>query len=245
MSAGESPLSRVYRLIYDGICGHPPNLRLWHYQWLDTFYLYRRLRKMLPTLTGRVLDAGCGAAPYRNWFGEVSEYVGLDVFSGPQVDVVVAPDEPWPFSDEYFDVVLSSQVLEHVEHLEHTLAEMKRVIKKRGVMVLSTPFLYNEHGAPYDFQRFTAHHAVKLFQDFEILNMYRLGGIGSTLTILFLNWVEQSMNSSFAMRLLKAPLLPIWLVISFILNVLGVLLDRIDRTDAFYNNVLVVVRKSS
>lgn len=42
-----------------------------------TYYLYRRLRKILPALGGRVLDVGCGMKPYQGWFGVVQEYVGL------------------------------------------------------------------------------------------------------------------------------------------------------------------------
>lgn len=243
MSIGESSLGLTYRRIYDWICGNHPNLRPWHFQWLAIFYLHQQLRRILPTMRGKILDVGCGGKPYRCLFGQVIEYVGLDVLQGSQVDVVVASNEPWPFPDLYFDVLLSSQVLEHVEHLGLTLAEMNRVLKPGGTIILSYPFLYHEHGAPWDFQRFTAHRAVKLFQGFEVVNLEREGGIGSTLTILLLAWVEQTMNNNFVTRLLKAPLLPVWLIVSFILNLVGLLVDRIDRTGSFYNNVLIVVRK--
>lgn len=237
-------LAFAYRRVYESVCGKHPNLRPWHFQWLDAFHLYRQLRQLLPTLEGRILDVGCGNKPYRNWFGHTSEYVGLDVLPGPEVDVVVPSDGAWPLPDEYFDALLASQVLEHVEHLEHTLGEMNRVLKRGGVMVMSFPFLYNEHGAPFDFQRLTAYRAVKLFPDFEVLCLKRQGGIGSTLTILLLNWMEQSMNGSFITRLLKAVVLPVWVPFTFGLNVAGLLVDGIDRTDAFYSNVLIVVRKS-
>ena len=243
MNTGESKLGRAYRRIYQGFCGRHPYLLPWHFQYLDAFYLNRSLRQLLPTLTGRVLDAGCGGKPYRNWFGSVTEYVGLDVMPGPSVDVVVQSNEQWPLPNEYFDVVLSSQVLEHVEHLELTLAEMNRVLKRGGVMILSFPFIYNEHGAPWDFQRFTAYRAQKLFPSFEILRLERHGGIGSTLTILWLNWIEQSLNQNFITRLLKALFLPLWITVSLIMNLMGLAFDRIDRTGAFYNNLLIVIKK--
>jgi ubiquinone/menaquinone biosynthesis C-methylase UbiE len=94
--------------------------------------------------------------------------VGLDVLPGPAVDVVVASNEHWPLPDEKFDVILSSQVLEHVEHLDITLDEMRRVLKRGGVAILTFPFLYNEHGAPWDYRRFTGHQAEKLFPDCEV-----------------------------------------------------------------------------
>lgn len=194
---------------------------------------------------GKILDVGCGDKPYRDWFGQVSEYVGLDVSPGPAVDVLVAPDGPWPLPDEHFDGLLSTQVLEHVADIHLSLAEMERVLKRGGVAVLSFPFLYNEHGAPWDYQRFTVHRAERLFPGFEIVQLEKQGGIGSTLAILLLNWLEMSMNCTFATRLLKPLLLPSFLILSLVVNFLGLLMDRLDRTGAFYNNVLLVVRRPS
>ena len=132
MDRSESALGYIYRRIYDGICGHHPNLRPWHFQWLGAFYLYRQLRRILPEMGGKVLDVGCGGKPYRSWFGQVSDYIGLDVSPGPAVDVLAAPDEPWPLPDEHFDLVLSTQVLQHVANLHLFLAEMERVLKRGG-----------------------------------------------------------------------------------------------------------------
>lgn len=63
---------------------------------------------------------------------------------------------------------------------------MARVCKPGGVIVLPFPFLYNEHGMPYDFQRFTIHGVARLFP-YEIRVLERQGGFGSTVVILFLN----------------------------------------------------------
>ena len=239
-----SALGRAYHRVYEGLCGHHPSVRPWHFQWLDTFYLYRDLRRWLGRLEGRVLDAGCGDKPYRAWFGGgVTSYVGLDVVPGPAVDIVVAPDERWPVPDSDVDVLLSSQVLEHVANLPHTLAEMRRVVRPGGTLVLSFPFIYNEHGAPFDYQRFTAHRAVRLFEGFEVLEVRRQGGIGSTLAILALNWLEESSNRRRVLRFAKALLMPLWVVVCLGMNMAGWLVDRLDRSGAYYSNILVVFRK--
>lgn len=242
-TSAESRLGKVYRRIYKILCGQSPHERPWHFQWLSTLYLHRRLVQLLPNYGGRVLDVGCGDKPYRTWFGEVSEYVGIDVAAGPEVDVVVTQDEPWPVPDQHYDVLLSTQVIEHADSLEFTLAQMSRALKTGGAIILSFPFLYNVHGAPHDYRRFTHHGAAKLLSDHEILHLETQGGIGSTLVILLLNWIDTVLSLTPATKLLKGLLLPIFIPMSLVLNLFGLAMDRLDRTRMFYSNVLLVARK--
>ncbi|HJP58829.1 MAG TPA: hypothetical protein VJ865_02480, partial [Gemmatimonadaceae bacterium] len=94
----ESRAARAYRRIYSALCGIQPDLRPWHYQWLSATLLTRTFRALLPPLSGRVLDVGCGEKPYRALFDRPAEYVGLDIAAGPKVDIVVRPGERWPLS---------------------------------------------------------------------------------------------------------------------------------------------------
>ena len=198
MNSVKTTLSRAYRLMYEGICGRYPSLRPWHFQWLAGHYVCGRLKKMLPGFGGRILDVGCADKPFRDWFGAVTEYVGLDVVPGPNVDVVVSSKERWPFPDGYFDVVFSTQVLEHAEHLGITLSEIRRVLKKEGRAVLTFPFLYNEHGNPSDYRRFTVYGAEGLFPDFEIVCLEKQGGNWFDAPPAFLELVEQLSSSQIA-----------------------------------------------
>jgi SAM-dependent methyltransferase len=237
----ESRQGRFYRQIYEAVCGKHPRLRPWHFQWLATIYLSRTLRHNLPKMQGNVLDVGCGDKPYRELFSQASSYVGIDVYEGG-ADFVVAPDAQWPFDEGTFDVVFATQVIEHVENLPHTLGEVARVCKPGGVIVLSFPFLYNEHGTPYDFQRFTSHGAACLLP-YEIQTQERQGGFGSTVTMLTMNWINDMLNTNKVTRLIKALVLPIWVPLSFAMNGLGLLLDAIDGTNKYYNNNFIVFRK--
>lgn len=199
--------------------------------------------QLLPNYDGRVLDVGCGDKPYRTWFGDVSEYVGLDVAPGPEVDVIVTQDEPWPVPDRHYNVVLSTQEIEHTDSLEFTFAQMSRVLKTGGAIILSFPFLYNVHGAPHDYRRFTHYGAAKLLPGYDIVHLETQGGIGSTLVILFLNWVDTALSLTPATKLLKGLLLPVFIPMSLVLNMLGWAMDRLDRTRMFYSNALLVARK--
>lgn len=237
----ESRLGRLYRQTYEVLCGKHPDVLQWHFQWLDTIYLARTLKVQLPQLGGRVLDVGCGDKPYRALFSRARDYVGIDI-AGEGADHVVAPDAVFPFDDESFDVVFATQVVEHVENLPHTLGEIARVFKPGGVIVLSFPSLYNEHGSPYDFQRYTSHGATYLLP-YEVLMLERQGAFGSTIVILTLNWLENSLGANKLTRMIKALTLPLWMPFCLAMNGLGLLLDKFDRTDKFYNNVFVVFRK--
>lgn len=242
-TSAESRLGKFYRHIYKVLCGQSPHELPWHFQWLSTLYLHRRLLQLLPNYGGRVLDVGCGDKPYRTWFGEVSEYVGIDVAAGPEVDVVVTQDERWPVPDQHYDVLLSTQVIEHADSLEFTLVQMSRALRTGGTIILSFPFLYNVHGAPHDYRRFTHHGAAKLLSDHEILHLETQGGIGSTLVILLLNWIDTALSLSPATKLLKGLLLPVFIPVSLVLNLFGLAMDQLDRTRMFYSNVLLVARK--
>jgi hypothetical protein len=65
------------------------------------------------------------------------------------------------------------------------------------------------------------------------------------LVILLLNWIDSALSGSTIPRILKGVLLPVFVVLSLLLNLLGLALDAIDRTASFYSNVLLVVRKQN
>lgn len=239
-----SRLGNHYEKVYSLICGKHPRLRPWHFQWLVVKDLYADLRRVLPQLSGKVLDVGCGDKPYKTWLSRAVLCVGLDVAGGFGVDVIAEPGKPWPIDSASFDAVLCTQVLEHVSDLEATLVEIGRVLKPGGLLVVTIPFMYNEHGAPEDYRRLSTHGTRRMFvRCYEIIELKTQGGIGSTIGILCLNWVEAEMNRSKATRILKGCLLPPWVVFCAFVNGLGWLMDKLDRTQAFYSNVLLVSKK--
>jgi SAM-dependent methyltransferase len=245
MSESTSGLGKTYNRIYEFICGSHPNQRLWHFQWLSATLLQQDLEKILPSLSGTVLDVGCGEKPYDYLLNHAENHVGIDVVAGPEVDHIVGPTDPWPFADDSIDNVIATQVLEHTEQYEYTLAEVQRVIKPGGQVVLSFPFLYNEHGSPHDFQRFSAHRAATLLPELTLDEVIIQGGIGSTVATLVLNWIDTTLGLTFLTRLLKALLLPLSIPVNTIVNCLAWLLDRADKTNAFYSNVLVIFKAPS
>ena len=121
---------------------------------------------------------------------------------------MISPNSSWPFKNDSFDTIFASQVMEHVENLPHTISEIVRVAKPGAMLILSFPFLYNEHGTPYDFHRFTIHGAARLLPC-ELDFLDRQGGFGSTVVIMTSNWLNDILNTNKITRLLKATILPL------------------------------------
>lgn len=109
---------------------------------------YRELLLPLLKTTDRVLDlgAGRGRIPEMNLKGLVREVVGIDpdpcVTENPYLDQAIVasdPRAPLPFADASFDIVVTSNVLEHVDEPAKLFAEVARVLKPGGLFVNKTP----------------------------------------------------------------------------------------------------------
>jgi SAM-dependent methyltransferase len=106
-----------------------------------------------------VLDFGCGGSPYRDLF-EGARYRRAD-FAGDGahahgLDYVIFADGAIDAGPESFDLVVSTQVLEHVPDFASYLRQCLRVLKPGGQLLLSTHGTFEDHGCPHDFRRWTA-----------------------------------------------------------------------------------------
>lgn len=153
----------------------------------DAFYfirgsLYEKIKKLAPQLQGRILDFGCGSKPYESLFINASEYIGLDYDSeghthmNEHIDVIY-DGKQIPFTDGHFDSVFSSEVFEHIFNLEEIIPEIRRVMKKGGKILITCPFVWNEHEVPVDFARYTQFALKHMFEKngFQILAQEKSG----------------------------------------------------------------------
>jgi SAM-dependent methyltransferase len=121
--------------------------------------LWRAVASWAPQLRGQLLDVGCGIKPYRALF-TVDRYVGLDVDSETtrrlgSADVLYAGGR-FPFDDASFDAVLCNQVLEHIFEPDAFLQEIRRVLRPGGKLLLTVPFVWDEHEQPFDYARYSS-----------------------------------------------------------------------------------------
>ena len=158
------------------------------------FFARRGLRKelgeLLPRLTGVVLDVGCGRKPYRHLATGATRYVGVEVDTPAtrehgEVDVFY-DGRMLPVADGSYDGVVCSQVLEHVFAPREFVAELARTLRPGGLLVLATPFAWDEHEQPYDFARYSSFglRAVLEAAGFEIVEQRKTCADGRALAQL-------------------------------------------------------------
>lgn len=103
-----------------------------------------------------VLDYGCGGSPYRALF-PMADYRRADYAGGgDRLDYVLSTDGLVNEEDETFDLILSTQVLEHVPDTRLYLKECFRLLKHDGHLYITTHGTYPDHGCPHDYYRWTA-----------------------------------------------------------------------------------------
>jgi SAM-dependent methyltransferase len=112
----------------------------------------------------RVLDVGCGVKPYYPFFATASEYVGVDVKENVNADLEGSVDA-LPVEDESFDIVLCTQVLEHVDDPALAVRELRRVTAPGGRALVSTHGVMLYHPNPQDLWRWTHTGLERLFRD--------------------------------------------------------------------------------
>ena len=97
----------------------------------------------------QILEVGCRSGNLTQYYHEGNEVVGVDVDRnalvefGKRLDLeshwVDVDSEPLPFREGQFDVVVFSEVMEHLRFPQKTLEEIQRVLKPEGRMIGSVP----------------------------------------------------------------------------------------------------------
>jgi ubiquinone/menaquinone biosynthesis C-methylase UbiE len=117
-------------------------------------YLTRRnkfsflLRKILykpiaKEFHGRILDVGCGIGEflelYKNSYGIDMNCLAVKYCNDKGLKCSLGSAYKIPFKNNFFDGVLCSNVLEHLKRPEIALREFRRVLKKRGKLIIIVP----------------------------------------------------------------------------------------------------------
>jgi SAM-dependent methyltransferase len=213
--------------------------------------LYNKIKEHAPSLTGKLLDFGCGEKPYKSLFTNVTSYVGVDYDSeghshkNEQIEFFY-DGKTLPFANEEFDSLFSSEVFEHIFNLEQILPEINRVLRTNGKMLITCPFSWEEHEIPVDYARYTQFALKDLLEKngFRIITFEKSGHYVSTLHqlfIVYLNdyWFFHVFFSKFA--LLRKALRQITIPV---LNALYKCVDWMwPKSDKLYLNNIIIAEK--
>jgi SAM-dependent methyltransferase len=161
----------------------------------NPFYLARSalhttLCRVAGQVRGRMLDVGCGRKPYAELF-HVSEHLGLELDT-PQARARAQADvfydgQRFPFPEARFETVFASQVFEHVFEPDAFLAEAHRVLVPGGQLLLTMPFVWDEHEQPHDFARYSSFGIRHLLEKhgFRLLALHKSG---ADLSVVLQTW---------------------------------------------------------
>lgn len=227
----------------------------WYSVFFNPFYLTRKglfkaIEQNRSYIKGLALDFGCGSKPYVSMF-DTDQYIGLDYATeiSEQNDKLAADvfydGKTIPFEKDHFDSVFSSEVLEHVFNPDEILAEINRVLKPGGHLMLSCPFFWPEHEQPYDYARYSSFGLKHLVEKhgFEIVKYEKTGSYfecmlqGMILYVFFFIPHKPKILEVLFFSIFITPFLLLGLLLAAILP------KKIKRSDFYLNNVIVARKK--
>jgi len=159
---------------------HPRYVHLTHLRdaTLKTIYQLTADKKDL-----LLVDFGCGDMPYRSVIEpHVGKYLGVDLEMNPKAEHHIDFDSKTTLPDNYADIVLSNQVLEHVDSPSGYLKEALRILKPGGSIILTTHGYWYYHPTPNDYWRWTSAGLRKTVEDsgFRVRSFHGIMGLAAS-----------------------------------------------------------------
>jgi SAM-dependent methyltransferase len=212
---------------------------------IDRFTLFKAIKKFSKKIKSEnyILDVGCGKKPYKKYF-KTDHYFGIEIDFGGHANHAKEADAFYdgkniPFDNESFDYILSTQVLEHVENPNYLVREMFRVLKINGEVLVTIPFVCNEHEQPFDFWRFTQFGCKKIMEEagFKEINITPTCGIFSVVGQLFSSALFENLKIGSFLKIL----LTIFIITP--IQSLSLFFDFIIRNRRLTLNYIIIAKK--
>jgi len=138
--------------------------------------------------SGRLLDLGCGKVPLFGVYKDLVREVtcvdwGNSLHETSHLDLEADLTKPIDLPGGSFETIILSDVLEHIPVPLELCREIARLLSPGGKLILSVPFYYPLHEAPYDFYRYTEF-ALRRFMEMSGMKVVQLEPLGGALEII-------------------------------------------------------------
>ncbi len=213
---------------------------------INPFYIARKglLKNIKPLgkhICGKTLDVGCGTKPYKKYFNS-NEYIGIDIKttlhnSENNIDIYY-DGKTIPFKDEQFDSVVTNQVLEHVFYPDLFLSEINRVLKTDGYLLITVPFVWDEHEQPYDYARYSSFgiRYILIKNGFTIISQIKTENNIKTLFQLLNGYIyKKVLNKKYFIK----PIVTLFIMAP--ITIMGILFNVFlpDNNDLYLDNIVL------
>jgi SAM-dependent methyltransferase len=208
-------------------------ISVWNHGWFVLRAMRRSLGRAIDRLAlperADVLDFGCADSPYRFLLPGDARYVGADLPGNPAAAVSIGPGSRVAVPDASADLVLSTQVLEHVDDPAAYLRECARVLRPGGHLVLTTHGFWVYHRDPVDYWRWTADGLVRQVEHggLSVVATEGIGGLTAIAVQLFQDATRHHLPR------------PLCNAYTFGMQRLAAVLDRLHGSASRRNNAMV------
>ncbi|MCK5191324.1 MAG: methyltransferase domain-containing protein, partial [Methylococcales bacterium] len=149
----------------------------------------------------------------------------------------------FPFESQHFDSIVANEVFEHVFNPDEFLGEISRVLKNDGVLLMTVPFIWDEHEQPYDYARYSS------FGLKSILESHGFKVIEQRKSVDDIRVIFQLINAYVYKILVSSnPYVNLFTTLLFIapFNVIGELMGFLlpRNSDLYLDNIVLAVKMS-
>lgn len=219
---------------------------VWEFNWLGLSSHNKVVLACRSQIRGVIYDFGCGLRPYEKDLLDVADkYIGVDWSLTPHelhADIVADLNGILPIPDCAADSIVSFQVMEHLCEPGTMLSEAFRILRPNSNMLITVPFQWWIHEAPYDYYRYTRYGLEYLFSraGFQNIQIREIGGFWS-MWILKINYQSMKIvrGPPILRKLTKLAMGPFWLLN----NCLALSLDKVWNAPQEALGYIVIARK--
>lgn len=168
--------------------------------------------------------------------------VNFDVFLAPHIAVAGNAVE-LPFNAEAFDLVVTQEVLEHVQQPFAALREVARVLAPGGTLYLQVPFIIGYHPGPTDYWRFTVEGIRELVEQAGLDCNVPEVAVGSSSGFYRITVEYLAILFSLPLSALYTPMKALFSALLYPIKLLDPLTDRSPQVDRVAGGYFVVATK--